>query len=302
MEEDPLEFIEEVSRVLHFVRVTPVEKAELAAYQLKDVSLLWLSQWKGVRPVEAGPMEWERFMNGFVDRFFPLEVKEAKILEFVNLHQGRLSVEEYARVFTRLSRYAPSIVANPKMKMSKFVSGLSNLIIRECSMVMLENDMAMDRLVIHAQRFENEKFEERSRGTKRYRLEDDDSSQEGSYGQSHSNIPPKFNQKEVSTLKSKGVSGSGSYVVSPTCARCGKKHNGKCLAGTKGCYGCGGSDHLIRNCPIITARGREMKKIRTDVLQGRGEQKCPPNVATGMCFMLTSIPIILVFCDLINWI
>lgn len=55
MEEDPLEFIDEVSRVLKFVGVTPLEKVELVAYRLKDVSLMWFSQWKGVRPVETCP-------------------------------------------------------------------------------------------------------------------------------------------------------------------------------------------------------------------------------------------------------
>ncbi|WMV40587.1 hypothetical protein MTR67_033972 [Solanum verrucosum] len=105
IEEHPLEFIDEVSRVLNLVGVTLVEKAEWAVYQLKDVSLMWFSQWKRARPVEAGPMEWERFKNGFIDRFCPLEMRKAKILEFINLHQGRMSVKEYARVFTNLSRY-----------------------------------------------------------------------------------------------------------------------------------------------------------------------------------------------------
>ncbi|WMV41931.1 hypothetical protein MTR67_035316 [Solanum verrucosum] len=75
MGEDPLEFIDKVSRVLNFVGVTPVEKADLAAYQLKDVALMWFSQWKEARPVKAGPMEWERFKNGSLDKFLPLEMR-----------------------------------------------------------------------------------------------------------------------------------------------------------------------------------------------------------------------------------
>ncbi|WMV49991.1 hypothetical protein MTR67_043376, partial [Solanum verrucosum] len=70
----------------------------------------------------------------------------------------------------------------------------------------------------------------------------------------------KFHQKKVSTPKSQGVSGSGSHVIRPTCARCGNKHNGKCLAGTKGCYGCGRNDHLVSDCPVLKARGRKDKK------------------------------------------
>lgn len=71
-----------------------------------------------------------------------------------------MSVKEYSQVFTKLSRYAPSIMANPRMKLSKFVSGVSYLIAEKCSMLMLKNDMNIDRLVIHSQRFEKEKVEE----------------------------------------------------------------------------------------------------------------------------------------------
>ncbi|WMV30827.1 hypothetical protein MTR67_024212 [Solanum verrucosum] len=123
------------------------------------------------------------------------------------------------------------------------------------------------------------KLEERSIGTNWYRLDDDNSSQERFYGQSSSKVPSKINQERVSNPKSQRVSGSGPYVIRPTCARCGKSHDGKCLASMKGCYGCGGSDHKMRDCLILTARGRERKKIRSDALQARGEQECPPNVA-----------------------
>ncbi|WMV32867.1 hypothetical protein MTR67_026252 [Solanum verrucosum] len=85
-------------------------------------------------------------------------------------------------------------------------------------------------------------------------------------------VSPKFHRKNVSTPNSQGVSGSGSYVIRPTCARCGKKHNGKCLAGTKGCYGRGGSHHLTNDCPVLKARGREDKKV-------------PPN-GSDMCYAL----------------
>lgn len=35
---------------------------------------------------------------------------------------------------------------------------------------------------------------------------------------------------------------------------CGKKHFGKCLAGTSGCYDCGKNDHTVRDCPAHVAR------------------------------------------------
>jgi len=44
MEEDPKEFIYEVYKVLAIMGVTLVEKAELAAYQLRDVAQVWYEQ------------------------------------------------------------------------------------------------------------------------------------------------------------------------------------------------------------------------------------------------------------------
>lgn len=99
----------------------------------------------------------------------------------------------------------------------------------------------------------------------------------------------------MSTPKSQGLNGSDSYMFKSTCVRCGNKHSGKCLAGTKGCYGCGESDHKMRHCVVLKITRRERKKIRPDARQDRVEQEYPSNMATGMCFMLTSILVILVF-------
>ena len=51
----------------------------------------------------------------------------------------------------------------------------------------------------------------------------------------------------------------------PTCASCGKKHYGMCLADTSGCFHCGKDDHKVRDCPTIVARGIEGKQITPNV-------------------------------------
>lgn len=38
----------------------------------------------------------EVFKFAFIDRFFPLELREAKMWEFIDLRQGSMSVKEYA--------------------------------------------------------------------------------------------------------------------------------------------------------------------------------------------------------------
>jgi len=93
VEEDPQGFIDEIFKMLDAVGVSPQEKAELSAYKIKDMAQVWYEQWKGERPVGAGPIDWELFKSVFLDRFFPLELRERKIQEIINLLQGAVSVK-----------------------------------------------------------------------------------------------------------------------------------------------------------------------------------------------------------------
>ncbi|XP_049372511.1 uncharacterized protein LOC125837430 [Solanum verrucosum] len=74
-------------------------------------------------------------------------------------------------------------------------------------------------------------------------------------GQCSSNSRPRFNKDMVSNPKPQGENGGG-FSLS-TCAKCGKKHEGKCLADTDGCFGCGKCCHKIRDFPSLMAKGRE---------------------------------------------
>lgn len=121
--------------------MTSSESAELATYQLQDVAHTWFKQWEVDRGVDAGPIKWKELATTFLDRFFPLELREAKVLEFINLRQGSMSVKEYPLKFTQLARYAPHVVANSRSKMSKFVSGVSDSVVKECRTAMLIREM-----------------------------------------------------------------------------------------------------------------------------------------------------------------
>ena len=55
-----------------------------------------------------------------------------KVKEFINLKQGNMSVGKYSLKFTILSRYASSLVSNPWDEMSRFVTGVADLVKEEC--------------------------------------------------------------------------------------------------------------------------------------------------------------------------
>ena len=63
---------------------------------------------------------WIAFSETFLDRFFPIELREAKAQEFMNLRKGNMTVQEYGLNFNQLSKYAPNMVADSKAQMNKF--------------------------------------------------------------------------------------------------------------------------------------------------------------------------------------
>ena len=75
------------------------------------------------------------------------------MLEFINLGQENMMVKEYSLKFTQLARYAPHVVADSGSKMSKFVFGVSDSIVKECRTAMLIREIEFSRLMVHAQQY-----------------------------------------------------------------------------------------------------------------------------------------------------
>ncbi|WMV08927.1 hypothetical protein MTR67_002312 [Solanum verrucosum] len=62
----------------------------------------------------------------------------------------------------------------------------------------------------------------------------------------------------------RGKSGGSSM---PNCIRCGRKHDGKCLAGTDGCFNCGKSGHNMSAFLFLATKGRDGRQAQ---LSGSG--------------------------------
>jgi len=94
------------------------------------------------------------------------------VLELINLRQGNVSVKKDVLRFTQLSRYAPTIVVDSRASISKFVLGLSELVVKKYHTTMLVHDIDNSHLIVYAQQIEEEKHKERSKETKRARTSD----------------------------------------------------------------------------------------------------------------------------------
>ncbi|KAH0650238.1 hypothetical protein KY284_030150 [Solanum tuberosum] len=272
--EDPEDFIEELKKIFDVMHVADTERVELAAYQLKDVARTWFDQWREGRAENAPPASWAYFVEAFLGHFFPRELREAKVREFLTLKQESLSVQEYSLKFTQLSRYAPEMVADMRNRMSLFVAGLSRLSSKEGRAAMLIGDMDISRLMVYVQQVEEEKLRDREElRNKRAKIENESGQQRGnsnrpSFQQRQKGPAPSFvrapapryrgefnvqNSKDfrASPTQSLGSVAQGSSKP-PTCTKCGRNHSGICREGSIGCFKCGQNGHFMRECPKNT--------------------------------------------------
>ncbi|KAH0669578.1 hypothetical protein KY285_023739 [Solanum tuberosum] len=283
-------------RVRDFMRMNPPvfhgSKAELAAYQLNGVAQIWFDQWKGEKG-NGYVVLWEEFKLAFLNRFFRLELREAKLVEFMNLKQGAMSVRKYALKFVQLSKYAPHLVADSRSRMNKFVMSVSDLVSEGCQSAMRIVDMDLSRLMTYAEQMEEEKLRKR-RGHKAKRARLENRFPKGArFHQGRGN--PHVNRGfAINVPRPQGGGEVGSMDV---CPKCGRKHGGPCMKGSGACFECGEVGHKRFECPKIRnkvrsanttplGRGASQSGAPRDnrfyTLHGRQGVNETPDVVTGM--------------------
>ncbi|KAM1366729.1 hypothetical protein ACFX15_000045 [Malus domestica] len=118
-----IDHVEKTFRVIQRQRNLPAERwVETTTWFFHLGVESWWAQ--DSRPLSAqDAMNWDVFRHLFEARFTPLKYKDPKKNEFTELKQGKMSVTEYHRKFTDLSRYSPEIVGNPREMFCYFKKG-----------------------------------------------------------------------------------------------------------------------------------------------------------------------------------
>ncbi|TMW98055.1 hypothetical protein EJD97_004551 [Solanum chilense] len=78
-----------------------------------------------------------------------------------------MSVEEYSLKFSMVSKYPASLLSNPRDEISRFLTGVTNLVREEYHTTMLHDDITLSRLVVYAQSIEQSKHRRIARNLKR---------------------------------------------------------------------------------------------------------------------------------------
>ncbi|KAF3636306.1 hypothetical protein FXO38_24273 [Capsicum annuum] len=100
VENNPQELVDEIEKILKVMLVDKVERVKLVVYWLKYLENQWYYEWEDSKSENVEPTVWAELVEAFLDRFFPLELREEKAEEFINLKQAQTS-----RTYPRYEKY-----------------------------------------------------------------------------------------------------------------------------------------------------------------------------------------------------
>ncbi|XP_073294493.1 uncharacterized protein [Primulina huaijiensis] len=101
-------------------------RMKLVPNQLQEIARSWWIATKRVLEQRGTVITWKVFKAEFYRRFIPGSYREDKRVEFENLKQGQLNIEEYIAKFSTLLRFAPLIAVNDEAVADQFINGLNS--------------------------------------------------------------------------------------------------------------------------------------------------------------------------------
>ena len=224
-------------------------------------------------PRLPNPIPWEFFVQEFRVKYVFDIYRETKGKLFLNMKQRNLSIAEYEKEFSYLSKYVPKLVLTETFRCRQFEDGLNEFIKRYLALVTILQQVNFYRLVQATMKVEKSEARSRERFQKRKVSRGASSSSRKRARESQAELVQGLatrGRRQGSTVvhsSGRGVSTGQGEV--PECPHCHRRHLGVCRLLTRGCFRCRSTEHLIEYCP------RELRDNRSLQGSGRGRSIAP---------------------------
>ncbi|XP_071902642.1 uncharacterized protein [Coffea arabica] len=116
---------ERISDIFAALNYTEERQVTFAAFQFEGAARSWWNLIKVNWDRNHIPRTWTNFTREFNAKFLPPLIQEKREDDFIKCRQGAVSVAEYEIQFTKLSRFAPELVATEQRRVRRFVQGLN---------------------------------------------------------------------------------------------------------------------------------------------------------------------------------
>ncbi|XP_062151919.1 uncharacterized protein LOC133860302 [Alnus glutinosa] len=242
-------WISDITLLHETLGCTEEQKVNYTILRFTDEASRWWKSKKGLLRIELGhgvAIPWDRFVEEFNGRFFPRAQRQIRAIEFQNLVQGTMTVEQYSAKFIELSRFGLNIIPDEETKSERFENGLNPRIKERVMCHEIRNFVKLVDIATIAERGMRE-------SSAAYELKRRAASQV-----SYPFKRPALNTASRPAEKRNFPPTTRNQV--PLCQRCGKMHAGECEASEPNCFKCGQRGHFRRNCPLDAPEGSRLPR------------------------------------------
>ena len=102
-----------IEKIFEVLTCTNNQKATYATYMLVGEAEHW---WRGARALlcaQRVQLTWDDFKATFLEKYFPKNVRIQKEVEFLQLKQENMTIDQYTAKFDELAKFSTYLRGNP---------------------------------------------------------------------------------------------------------------------------------------------------------------------------------------------